>query len=87
MFKHGKVDGILEETFAGFEFVKRKGASAGLTIVQVFEGKHGYGVAVNKVGINKLVFNCLQRLIEFVSDEILFNASRLLKSNTVSARL
>lgn len=83
LLENGKVEGILEEMFAAIEFIKCKSGS-GLLIAQVFEKKHGYGVAINTDEFSWEVSDCLQKVIEFVSAEIVSNVSRILKSQKVS---
>ena len=84
MLESEKVEGILEEMFAGIEFIKWKSDSK-LSIAQVFEKKHGYGVAINRDHFTRQILYCIEKVLEFASDEILGNASRLIKAHTVSA--
>jgi len=83
MLENGNVDGIMEEMFAGFEFLKRK-SDASLLIAHLFEEKHGYGVAMNTDDFGWQVSHCLEKVIEFLADEVFSNVSRLLKSDRVS---
>lgn len=73
------MEGILEETFTAIEFIKGK-ADSPLSVAQVLEEKHGYGAAIKKDGFSSRVWDCLPKLIEFVSYEIYSNTSKLLKS-------
>ena len=77
------MEGILEDMFAGIEFIKWKDDS-GLPIARVFEEKHGYGVLIKTHTFGWEVSECLRIVIEFVSDEITANVSRFLKTYTVS---
>ena len=72
----------MEEFFAGIEFIKWKGDS-GLSVARVFEEKHGYGVAIKKNDFSEMGQDCLFKVIDFVSDEIVANISRVFKSHTV----
>lgn len=83
MLENGNVDGIMEEMFAGFEFLKRQ-SDASLLIAHLFEEKHGYGVAMNTDDFGRQVRHCLETVIEFLADEVFSNVSRLLKSDRVS---
>ena len=82
LLENGKVDGILEEMFAGIEFIKWKSGS-GLSISHTFEAKQGYGIAIKKRDFGLEIPECVKKVVEFVSGEILTNASRILKSDTV----
>ena len=82
LLESGKVDGILEEMFAGIEFIKWKSGS-GLLISHAFEAKQGYGIVINIQDFGLQIPDCLKRVVEFVSGEILSNASRILKSDAV----
>jgi len=81
--KNEKVDGIMEEMFTAVEFIKRKNNSE-LSIAQFFEDKHGFGAAIKKTAFNLDVLDCLASVTKFVSDDIYFNASVLIKSRIVS---
>ena len=73
----------MEDLFAGIEFIKWKRGS-GLSVAQIFEEKHGYGVAIKRNDFSGMAQNCLKKVIDFVSDEIVANVSRALKSHTVT---
>lgn len=77
------MEGILEEMFTGIAFIKRNNDSAKLSIAKVFEEKHGYGAAIKGDGFSRDVLDCLPKLIEFLSDEIYSNTSRLLQFDQV----
>ena len=80
------MEGILEDMFAGIEFIKWKGDS-GLSVARVFEEKHGYGVLMRKDNFPRELSYCLSKVIEFVSDEITANVSRFLKTYTDTINL
>lgn len=77
--ENGSVEGILEEMFTGIEFMKRK-PNKGLSIAQVFERQHYYGAGIKRDGFSAKVLDCLQKVVNFVSEDIYSNTSRLLKS-------
>ena len=78
----GKLEGIVEEIFTGIAFIKGNNESK-LSVTKMFEEKHGYGTAIKGDGFSRAVLDCLPKLIEFVSDEIYSNTSRLLKFDQV----
>ena len=80
------MEGILEEIFTGIAFIKMNDDSE-LSIAKVFEEKHGYGAAIKREGFSGGVLECLPKLIEFLSDEIYSNTSRLLKLDKVGPKL
>ncbi|KAJ7336664.1 hypothetical protein OS493_011885 [Desmophyllum pertusum] len=75
-----KVEGILEEMFVGIMFVENKSSSSGISVAQVFEDKHRYGAVINEDGFSENVLECLPVVMEFASDEIYLNISKLRKS-------
>lgn len=77
--ENGSVEGILEEMFTGIEFMKRK-RNEGLSVAQVFERQHCYGAGIKRDGFSAKVLDCLQKVVNFVSEDIYSNTSRLLKS-------
>ena len=82
LLETGKVEGIMEDLFAGIEFIKWKGDSR-LSVARIFEEKHGYGVAINKNDFSGMAQDCLFQVIDFISNDIVANISRVLKSHTV----
>ena len=79
------MEGILEEMFVGIMFVENKSSSSGISVAQVFEDKHRYGAVINEDGFSENVLECLPVVMEFASDEIYLNISKLRKSVKVKA--
>ena len=69
----------MEELFTGIEFIKNR-SNLGLSIAEVFEDKHGYGVAIREDGFSSNVLDCLSKVTEFVSDEIYSNISEYVRA-------
>ena len=72
------MQGLLEEAFTAIEFIKEK-ADSRLTVAQVLKEKHGYGAAIKIEDFNFHVWECLPKLIEFVSYEVYSNTSKFIK--------
>ena len=73
------LDGMLEEMFIATEFLKQKDNSL-LSIVHLFEEKHGYGVAFNsREKCEELMWSCMSEVITFVTDDVYAVTNRHIK--------
>ena len=63
----------MEEMLVALEYIKQKDNSL-VSIVHLYEEKHGYGVAFNEKGKRHLgeatIWKCMLKVITFVTDDI-----------------
>ena len=70
MVDERSVDGILEEVLTAKAYLGQKDNSSS-SIVHIFEGKHGYGVAFNWAAKNRFDsrnWQCMLKVIKFARD-------------------
>ena len=72
------MDGLLEETLTAMEYLNKNETSL-LSIVYLYEEKHGYGLAYHPNTSEDIPKECISKVSEFVKDKVYHRYSDTVK--------